>query len=166
MKKTFVTGLALVLGLTLAVSVALAWGPGFGPRFARGFGGWASGVPPIPDLTAEQSAQIQALRDDFQKEIEPLQEELYTKGAELRDLWLSSDPDQAALFAKQQEISQLQTGLWEKATILGLGIRKVLTAEQLAQLPAFSQDASFGPGPGFGPGMGPGRRMMGPMGRW
>ena len=124
-------------------------------------------VPPILDLTAEQSAQIQALRDDFQKEIEPLQEELYTKGAEFRDLWLSSDPDQAALFAKQQEISQLQTGLWEKATILGLGIRKVLTAEQSAQLPAFSRGCVIWTWAGFRPGVwGLGRRMMGPMGRW
>lgn len=162
MRKTFVVVLALALGLTLAARFVLAWGPGFGPGFGRA----GYGVPPIPDLTSEQSAEIQSLRDEFQQEIELLQDGLYTKRTELRDLWLSPDPDQAALLAKQQEVSQLQSQLWEKATVLGLQIRKVLTPEQLAKLPAFSKDAPFGFGPGFGPGMGPGSRMMGPMGRW
>ena len=166
MKKTFVVGLSLVLGLALVATVALAWGPGFGPRFGRGFGGPAFGVPPIPDLTAEQSAQIQALRDGFLKEIEPLQKELFAKGTDLRSLWSSSNPDPAAVTAKQKEIQELQSKLQEKATSLGLEIRKVLTPEQLAQLPAFSQDSAFGPGAGFGPrGFGPPMGMRGPFGR-
>ena len=84
MKKTTIVGLGLILVLALVATVALAWGPGFGPGFGRGpgrgFGGPAYGSPPIPNLTAEQSAQIQALRDGFLKEIEPLQKELYDKG--------------------------------------------------------------------------------------
>jgi len=162
MRKTFVVGLCLALGLALVATVALAWGPGFGPRFGRGFGGPANGVPPIPNLTDEQSAQIQALRDGFQKQIEPLQQELFTKGTELRSLWSSPNPDSAAVTAKQKEIRELQSKLQEQATGLGLEIRKVLTPEQLAELPA------FGPGPGFGPRMGfnPRMGMRGPMGRW
>lgn len=168
MRKTFVVGLFLALGLALVATVAMAWGPGFGPWFARGFGGPAYGVPPIPDLTAEQSTQIQALRDGFQKQIEPLQKELFTKGTELRSLWSSRNPDPATVTAKQKEIFNLQAQLQEKGTNLGLEIRKVLTPEQLAQLPAFNQDSSFGPGPGFGPrmGFGPPMGMRGPMGRW
>ena len=135
MKKTTVIGLGLALGLALVATVALAWGPGFG----RGFGGPAYGVPPIPNLTADQSAQIQALRDGFLKEIEPLQKELYTKGTELRNLWQSPNPDQAGIAAKQKEIFNLQSQLQDKATNLGLEIRKVLTPEQLAQLPAFGR---------------------------
>ena len=161
MKKTTIVGLGLILVLALVASVALAWGPGFGPGFGRGFGGPAYGSPPIPNLTAEQSAQIQALRDAFLKETEPLQKELYAKGQELRNLWQSPNPDQAAIAAKQKEMIDLRTQLQGKATNLGLEIRKVLTPEQLAQLPAFSQGAGFGPR-GFGPRMG----MMGPMGRW
>jgi Spy/CpxP family protein refolding chaperone len=76
MKKTTIVGLGLILVLALVATVALAWGPGFGPGFGRGFGGPAYGSPPIPNVTAEQSAQIQALRDGFLKEIEPLQKEL------------------------------------------------------------------------------------------
>jgi len=174
MKKTMIIGLSLVLGLALVATVALAWGPGFGPGFGRGFRGPAYGVPPIPNLTAEQSAQIKALRDSFLKEIEPLQKELYTKGTDLRSLWQSRNPDQAAIAAKQKEIFNLQSQLQDKATNLGLEIRKVLTPEQLAQMPAFSQGAGFDPGAGFGPGVGfgPGRGfgppmgMRGPFGRW
>jgi Spy/CpxP family protein refolding chaperone len=160
MKKTTIIGLGLGLGLALVATVVLAWGPGFGPGFSGGFRGPAYGVPPIPNLTAEQSAQIQALRDAFLKEVEPLQKELYTKRTELRSLWSSQNPDQAVITAKQKEISNLQSQLQDKATTLGLEIRKVLTPEQLAQLPAFSHGMGFGPRMGFGP------PMMGPMGRW
>ena len=169
MKKTTIVGVGLILLLAFVATIALAWGPGFGPGFGRGFGGPAFGVPPIPNLTAEQSAQIQALRDGFLKEIEPLQKELYTKGMESRNLWQNPNPDQAAVAAKQKEIFNLRSQIREKATNLGLEIRKVLTPEQLAQLPAFNQGAGFGPGMGFGPrGMGFGSQMgmRGPMGRW
>jgi len=168
MKKTIIIGLCLALGLALMATVALAWGPGFGPGSGRGFGGPAYGSPPIPNLTAEQSAQIQALRDGFLKEIEPLQKDLWSKRTELRNLWQSPNPDQAIIATKQKEMFNLQSQLQEKATNLGLEIRKVLTPEQLAQLPAFNQGAGFGPGAGCGPGMGFGTRigMRGPMGRW
>src|SRR3989304_8642762 len=115
MKKTTIVGLGLILALALVATVALAWGPGFGPGFGRGFGGPAYGVPPIPNLTAEQSAQIQALRDGFLKEIEPLQKELYAKMSELRNLRWSPNPDQAAMAAKRAEIADLQSQFREKA---------------------------------------------------
>ena len=168
MKKTTIVGLGLILVLALAATVALAWGPGFGPGFGRGFGGPAFGFPPIPNLTAEQSSKIQTLREASLKEVEPLQKDLWTKKTEFRNLWLSSDADPAVITAKQKEIFDLQSKLQEKATNLGLEIRKVLTPEQLAQLPTFSQGMGFGPGAGFGPGMGFGPRMgmRGPMGRW
>ena len=161
MKKTTIIGLGVALGLALVATVALAWGPGFGPGFGRGFGGPAYGIPPIPNLTAEQSAQIQALRDDFLKEIEPLQKDLLAKRTELRSLWSNPNSDPAAITAKQKEIWDLQSKLQEKANTLGLEIRKLLTPEQLAQLPASGPGAGFGPGMGFGPRMG----MRGPMGR-
>ena len=157
MKKTFIVGLGLTIGLALIATMAFAWGPGFG----RGFGGPGYGVPPIPNLTAEQSAQIQSLRDAFVKEIQPLQNDLWTKRTELRNLWSDPKTDPAAITAKQKEIWDLQSKLQEKAANLGLDIRKVLTPEQLAQLPA------VGSGPGFGPrGMGFGSMMgRGPLGR-
>jgi Spy/CpxP family protein refolding chaperone len=167
MKKTAIVGSCVILALALVATVALAWGPGFGPWFGRGFVRPAFGTPPVPNLTAEQSAKIQTLRDGFLKEIEPLQKELYQKQTELRSLWSASNPDKTAIEAKQKEIFNLQSQLQEKATSLGLEMRKVLSPEQLAQLPAFSQGAGFGPGPGFGPGgFGPPMGMRGPFGRW
>ncbi len=162
MKKSIIIGSSLVLGLALVATMAMAWGPGFGPRFGRGPGGSEFGVPPIPNLTAEQSAQIQAVRDAFLKEIEPLQKELSAKATELRALWSSQNPDQAAILAKQKEMADIRTSIREKATNLRFEIRKVLTPEQLAQMPAFNQCGGFGAGTGFGPRMG----MGGPMGRW
>ena len=160
MKKTIIIGLILTLAFAL-VGAALAWGPGFGPRFGGAFGGPANGVPPIPNLTAEQSAQIQALRDGFLKENESLQKELYAKGTELRNLWRSQNPDQAAIAAKRTELANVQSQLQDKGANLRLEIRKVLTPEQLAQIPAFSQDKGFGPR-GIGPPVG----ARGPFGRW
>lgn len=157
MKKTIIIGLCLALGLALMATVALAWGPGFGPGFGRGFGRSAYGSLPIPNLTAEQSSKIQTLRETSLKEIEPLQKDLWTKRTELRNLWLAKTPDQAAITAKQKEIFDLQSRLQEKAINLGFEIRKVLTQEQLAQLPAFGTGRGFGPPKGFGPpsGFGP-----------
>jgi Spy/CpxP family protein refolding chaperone len=161
MKKTTIVALCVILGLALVATVALARGPGFGPGFGRGSGGPAYGVPPIPNLTAEQSAQIKDLRDDFLKETEALQKELYAKGQELRKLWSTQDADPAVIKAKQNEISDLRSQFQDKGTNLGLEIRKVLTPEQLAQMPAFREGAGFGhPGMGFGPA------MKGPRGRW
>lgn len=157
MKKTIIIGVSLALAVALVATVAFARGPGFGRRYGMGP---EYGHHPIPGLTTEQSSQIQTLRESFLKEIEPLQKDLMTKRNELRSLWLAKNPDQAAIAAKQKEIFDLQSKLQEKGTNLGLEIRKVLTPEQLAQLPA------FGPGMGFGPRMGFGPAMMGPMGRW
>jgi Spy/CpxP family protein refolding chaperone len=117
MKKTVIASLCVILALALVATVALAWGPGFGPWFGPGFGGPANGLPPIPNLTAEQSAQIQALRDGFLKEIEALQKKLYAKGTELRSLWSSPSPDPAAVTAKQKEIFNLQKQRYAKGEI-------------------------------------------------
>lgn len=156
-KKTIIIGLCLTLALALIGTVALAWGPGFG----RGFGaGPVSGYPAIPNLTAEQSAQIKALQEAFLKETEPLQKEMAAKWSKLRSFRFAPNSDAAAARAKHEKIFGLQTQLQEKGNNLRLEVQKVLTPEQLAQFPA------FGPGRGFGPVAGFGPPMMGPRGRW
>ena len=151
MKKTTIIVLSLMLALVLMATAALAWGPGQGYGMGPGYG-----TPAIPNLTAEQSSKIQALQKAHLDEIAPLREELFKKSTELRSLWLSQNPDQAAITSKQKEILNLQSKLQEKATNLRLETRKLLTPEQQAQL------GTFGYGMGFGPGMG----KMGRMGRW
>lgn len=143
MKRIVIIGLSLTLALALVATVAPAWGPGFG----RGFG------PPFANLTAEQSAQIQALQQAYLKEITPLQQELFAKGVELPNLWANPGSDQAAITAKQKEIFDLRSQLQEKANNLRLEIQKV--APQAGLGPWFGPGPGFGPpGPGFGPGRG------------
>ena len=151
MKKTTMIGLSMVLAIALMATAAFAWGPGFG----RGHGmGPGYGYSAIPNLTAEQSSQIQALQKAHMDEIAPLQEELFKKRTELRTLWLTPNPDQAAITDQQKEIFNLQSQLQEKGTNFRLEINKLLTPEQQAQLATS--------GPGFGPRMG----KMGRGGRW
>ena len=153
MRKTITIGLSLTLALAVALmaSAALA-GPG-GPGYGRGYGaGYGYGSPAIPNLTADQSAKIQALQKANLDEAAPLQQQLLAKRTEIRTLWLNPKPDQPSIAAKQREILNLQSKLQEKATNLRLETRKVLTPEQQAQVSAY----------GYGPGMG----KMGRMGRW
>jgi Spy/CpxP family protein refolding chaperone len=152
MKKIVILGLTLVLAVALMASAALA-GPGYGRGYGAGYG---NGYPAIPNLTAEQSAKIQALQKANLDETAPLQQQLLAKRTELRTLWLNPKPDQSAIAAKQKEILGLQSKLNEKATNLRLEIRKVLTPEQQAQIGAF----------GYGTGLGPKMGKMGRMGRW
>ena len=149
MKKTTIIGLSLVMVVALMATAAFAWGPGRGYGMGPGYG-----TPAIPNLTAEQSSQIQVLQKAHLDEIAPLREELFKKSTELRSLWLSQNPDQAAITAKQKEILNLQTKLQEKGTNFRLEISKLLTPEQQAQLATY--------GSGFGPRMG----KMGRGGRW
>jgi len=167
MKKTIIiVGLCLTLALAL-LEAALAWGPGFGRGFGPGFGpGAGSGYPAIPNLTAEQSAQIKALQEASLKEIEPLQKEMAAKGQELRGLRFAPNADAAAFKAKQEELFGLQTQLREKLNSLRTDVQKVLTPEQLAQLPAVGPGLAFGPAGGFGPGAAGFGPMRGPRGRW
>ena len=183
MKKTFIIGVYMTLALALSSTTALAWGPGVG----RGFGaGPGSGYPQIANLTTEQSAQIKALQEAFLKKTETLQKELATKGVELRTLRFAPNSDAAAFRAKLEELFVLKSKLREEGDKLGTEVRKVLTPDQLAQLPVFGRGRGFGPGaglgprmtgpmaqsrtsgpgPGFGPPAGCGPSMMGPGGRW
>ncbi len=162
MKKTIIIGLCLTLALALIGTAALAWGPGFG----RGFGaGPGSGYPAILNLTAKQSAEIKALQEAFLKETEPLQKEMAAKREELRSLRFAPDADAAAFSARREELFGLRTQLQEKMNNLRVEVRKVLTPEQWAQLPAGSPGRGIGPGAGFGPSAGSGP-MGGPRGRW
>ena len=149
MKKTTLITVSLMLALALMATAALARGPGRGYGMGAGYG-----APAIPNLTAEQSTQIQALQKAHLDEIAPLQQDLLNKKTELRSLWLNPTPDQAKITALQKETLNLQSKLAEKGTNLRLEIRKVLTPEQQAQMAA------------FGPGMGRGMGKMGRMGRW
>jgi len=140
--------LATVLGIMLLVVVmtipVFAKGPGWergygmGPGYGRdpGTGPWCnlkSNAGFNLNLTAEQSAKIQSLRETHLKEVTPLRTQLFSKKAELKLLWVQIDPDKNKIMSKQKEISDLQYRIKEKSTNYRLEIHKVLTPEQQAQ---------------------------------
>lgn len=167
MKKITVIAVVVALGLCVGAALALSQGPGFGPwgpaagpPFGQGFGPWAASGPgagegfgppfrfgAIPDLTAEQSAQMEALQKGFLEEIGPLREALLQKRTELQSLMASGKTDQATVSSLQKEILTLQGQLREKGAAFGLEMQQILTPEQKARLSA------YGPGPGMARGM-------------
>jgi zinc resistance-associated protein len=147
MKKNIVIGLVTVFALVLVTSSAFA-GPGWG----RGQGyGQQYGCPLVSSLTPEQTSRIQTIQQANFQEISPLQEQLYAKRTELRNLWVTQNPDQAKITALQKEMLEIRAQLQEKSNNARLEVRQVLTPEQQAQIST------------YGPGMG---RMNGRMGRW
>jgi Spy/CpxP family protein refolding chaperone len=139
--------ITLVFSATIAMAGPRRCGSDMGPGCAMGPGhGMGSGCGIGPDcgmgpyalanlnLSAEQSSKIQALGEARLKEVSPLQNQLFSKRAELGLLWIQSNPDQEKITAKQKEISNLRDQVQEKATQYRLELRKVLTSEQKAQL--------------------------------
>ncbi len=133
----------VVFVLLLAVS-AHAYGPGYGPR-GRGpcWESWDSGKK--VDLTSDQKAKLQDLRQKFMSETAKLRGELLTKRLELQSLWTNPKADPKAIVEKERELRDLQNQMREKGLQHQLEVRQILTPEQIA---------GFGPGCGFGPGFG------------
>ncbi len=134
--------LATILGIMLLVAVIAipvsARGPGWGSDHGMGYGyGYGMGKAGCENfnlnLTAKQSAKIQSLRETHLKEVTPLRTQLFSKKAELKLLWVQSNPDKNKILAAQKEISDLQYRIKEKSTDYRLEIHKVLTPEQRAQ---------------------------------
>lgn len=152
MKKLIV--LALAVGMMFTGSLALAgsrgWGQGMGPGYC-----WSNTGTSKPNLTDEQSAKVQTMRENYLKEIKPLRNQMLSVGSELRLLWTASSLDRDKILAKQRELSGIQAQLDEKAAQYRLDCPEVLTAEQQSKM------VSFGPGMGRVYGQG---RMHG--GRW
>jgi len=156
--KKLTTIFVTVVVVTALAGYAFAFGPGWG----RGHGGgpcYGSDMGALSklNLTDEQTAKINALRETHLKDIKPLRDKMFSKRGELRLLWLQTNPDQEKILAEQREIRALRDKMQDKMTTYRLEVLKVLTPEQKEKL------KSFGPGRGFGPGIG-GQGMM--RGNW
>ncbi|MDZ7696284.1 MAG: Spy/CpxP family protein refolding chaperone [Deltaproteobacteria bacterium] len=141
MKKLIV--LALVVGMMFTGSLALAgsrgWGHGMSPGYC-----WSNAGASNLNLTEEQSGKLQTLREDYVKEITPLQNQMISLRAEMRLLWNAAGPEAEKILAKQRELSGIQAQLDEKAAQYRLDCRAMLTPEQQSKM------TSFGPGMGRG----------------
>jgi len=121
------------------------------------------------NLTAEQAGQLRNLREAHLKDIQPLQNKLYSKRSELRLLWLQQSPDQGKITAADREIRALRDQIQDKMTSHRLATFKILTPEQQTKLQASGAGRGYGSGKGMrgqggmgmGPGMGQGMGMRG-----
>jgi Spy/CpxP family protein refolding chaperone len=160
--------MTVVAAIALA---AIAAAPAMAYRDMRvGYGSGPGNVEDIAaerglDLTAEQKEKISILREAHLKDIKPLQEQLYVKSRELKDLWLVKTPARESILTLQREVQALRNQLMDKLTTYRLDAWQLLTPEQQAKVRPY--------GPGHRPGRmgGPGRRgdrengrgMRGPM---
>jgi len=135
--------LTILMGFLLTVLIstgAYAYG-GEG----RGHGGWMDGNGKKCmqagfkklNLTAEQKTKIDALEGECKKEVQPLREEMMTKRAELRALWLENSPDTEKIKAAQKEMSILRDQMIDKMTTFRLSALALLTPEQKAEAHKF-----------------------------
>jgi Spy/CpxP family protein refolding chaperone len=158
MKKSIIVFALFIAELMLVLSAqAQGWSLGGGGRGAGP--GWQGDTFGI-DLTQDQSTKLKTLHQAFWKDTSTLKVKIDQKQLELNGLLLEPNPDAGNAAKLQKEISELQTQFNDKRINYQLESRKILTAEQIAQLPP-GCTLGFGnlmsePGPGYGCGMGPG----------
>jgi Spy/CpxP family protein refolding chaperone len=164
MKKPIIVSALLVLTLVWVLSAeAQGWGRGGG----RGAGpGWQDDTYGL-NLTQDQSTKINRLRQSFWKDTADFNTRIDQKQLELNSLLLEPNPDSQKVTKLQKEISGLQSQFDEKRINYQLESRKILTPEQIAQLPPgctlgfgnLMGGSSPGYGCGIGAGYGVGRGM-------
>ena len=166
MKKTLIAAslvTVLILGVTYVYAQGAGYGPGHGPGW-RGEHCWQTGEPgKALNLTPEQKAKFQELRQKFDEETAQLRGALVTKRLEAQSLWTNPKADSKAIMDKEKELRDLQNQMRDKATQFKLEARKSLTPEQISEFGqgmerGFGRGPMMGGGPGFGHGygMGPG----------
>ena len=163
MKRTATIIGTLVLVAAIAIPV-FAHDRGWGKGRGIGVGPEVRQTPRcenIPNLTPEQSTKLRELREQHDKDILPLRNELIAKRAELRNLWSQGNSHETAIKTKQQEMNDLRNKLQDMTTEYRLEVGKILTPEQQAQL------QSSRPGWGYdGDAKRPGARGYGRMRTW
>jgi len=107
------------------------------------------------NLTQEQTARLQELRESYLRDTMAWRNELMIKKYDRRDLFNDPQSDPNAILAKQREISELESKIQERALLFQIEMRKVLTPEQIRLLPPGGA-GMYGPPlmPGRGRGMG------------
>ena len=123
MKRYLMLLLAVILLVLAGTAMAGPWGRGMGMGPGYGMGPYAYDSA---NVTPEKTAQLQSLRESFQKDISPLQNELFAKRSEMRALWTSANPDESQIAALQKDMLALQGQLQEKRLQFNLEARKLL----------------------------------------
>jgi Spy/CpxP family protein refolding chaperone len=145
MKKA-VIGLGMVVVLLVGFSFVYARGPGYGAGWGPGNGpgncaGRGQGNGPgncaglgAANLSADQQAQLKALREKHFEEASPLRQQMFSLRQELRTLWSDPKADSAAIEAKSLEMGKLRDEMQAKMVKFRLEARNVLTPDQISAL--------------------------------
>jgi Spy/CpxP family protein refolding chaperone len=131
---------ALFMLMSAGKALADPWSRGMGPMYQRPYVN--------KDLTPEQSAKLEKLRQDLWKEIAPLRQELGAKKVEMRLLDSNSKTEAALIDGLRKDIQGLQEKIREKNFNYRVRCQDLLTPEQPDSF------SSFGPGRGRGFGKG------------
>lgn len=161
--------IAAVIGVLTLSIVAVAQGPEAG-RCPEG--GCTGGLACLPDITAEQLEEIQALREEMKDSTEELRDEIREARESLRELMNDPEPDIAAVRSAKERLDGLETEMLINMLEHRSEVRSRLTAEQRVFFDEMHHGMPGGRGghpggqPGGGPGMGgPGPEGPGPEGR-
>ena len=164
MKRWHLGTLLIVIMVFVTVgSTVLAFGPGGRHRSSDCIGtdacvvgpkGWyhgPSGVAADLNLSKEQMDKMWQTTEKFRTDTQKLRYELFQKRFEMKALFTDPKVDDAAIMAKEREISSLRQSMGEKIVQFRLAQRKILTPEQLQKLSEARLEPRFD-GMSFGPG--------------
>ena len=101
-------------------------------------------------LTEEQAARLRALDEKYGQEIEPIREQLYSKGRGLKSEWLQTLPDRGKITILQGDVAKLRERMRAKFAAHRADVLKVLTPEQRALVPDDGPGRVFYKPAGFG----------------
>lgn len=136
--------------LTLAIAVPVAFSRGPGPGNGPGPGDGPRGdrhayVIKQLGLTPEQTAALEALRQDHRDDVDSLHEQIQAKREAMKALWLTPNPDRAQILAAEREIGALRQQIAESRVDFLFAVKGVLTPEQFGKFIELRKD-----GRGFG----------------
>jgi Spy/CpxP family protein refolding chaperone len=126
MKEAIVIISALFL-LTQGTAMAAQAGRDRIERGMRGYGCSSLMANVKLKLTVEQAIQLRALDEKCVREIDPIREQLYDKGRELKTEWLQPNPDRGRIEALMGEAAKLRERLRATLTAHRTEVLKVLT---------------------------------------
>jgi Spy/CpxP family protein refolding chaperone len=153
MKKTIAI-LSTLFFLTQGSAMAARVG---GERIGRGMMGYGNGYDCSSlmandklILSGEQVARLRILDEKYATEIEPIRDQLYDKGRELKSEWLQTEPDRGRIEILQGEVAKLRERMRAPLASHRAEVLKVLTLEQRAHVPDEGPGRVFYKPAGFG----------------
>jgi len=146
MKTIRVIGIVVLLIVTVSANVqAYREGRGMGPGYGYGANLDYRMLARL-NLTTDQKARIITLREAHSKEIQPLQNELYNRSSELKQLWLQRSLDQDRITDVEREVRTLRSRIRDKIDSNRQAVFSILTPEQQAILKRYEANRKDGSG--------------------